>query len=269
MENVLAYKSIRVLACGLRFPEGPAFSADGTLWAVELKGGALVQIKGGVIIRYQVGGAPNGIAVDSKGKLWYCDAGENAVKTFDPASGEVQTIVDKIDEERLAAPNDLAFDKQGNLIFTCPGNSRLEPTGYVCVLIKNGQLKKITSGKYFPNGLAFTADGNNLVMAETYKHRLWKGAWNAETAEWNEQKVWCNTGGPAGPGGPDGMAFDCNGYLFVAVYGTGEVRVVNDKGEVVRQLQLPGLNPTNCTFSVTGSLLVTETERGELLEIQL
>jgi sugar lactone lactonase YvrE len=40
----------------------------------------------------------------------------------------------------LNEPNDLAFDRRGNLIFTCPGNSRQEPTGDVCCLSPAGQL---------------------------------------------------------------------------------------------------------------------------------
>ena len=38
----------------------------------------------------------------------------------------------------LFKPNDLAFDAVGNLIFTCPDDSRTEPTGYVAILKPDG-----------------------------------------------------------------------------------------------------------------------------------
>lgn len=175
-----------------------------------------------------------------------------------------------VNEQELTAPNDLAFDKQGNLLFTCPGNSRQIPTGYICVLQTNGLVKKISTQKYFPNGLAFTKDGKSLIFAETYRHRLWKADWDDENCELINERVWCDIGGPSGPGGPDGMAFHPNGNLYVAVYGTQKVRVVNTKGEIIEDILLPGKNPTNCAFDFTSKdvqLVVTEAERGELLTI--
>lgn len=262
---------IKTLTEGLAFPEGPAFGPDGSLWAVELKGGRLVQYKNGSLVCHHVGGAPNGIAIDGEGMIWFCDAGNNAIRTFNPVTKESTTVVKSVDGEPLAKPNDLAFDAAGNLLFTCPGNSRQQPTGYACVLMKNGTVKKFTTGKYFPNGLAFTADGKELILVETYKHRLWKGAWDVENGGWMAEEVWCHVGGPDGPGGPDGMAFNNDGNLYVAVYGTGQIRVVNPTGEVIQKIVLPANNPTNCAFDPSGTLglVITEAEKGLLLSIPL
>lgn len=261
--------SIKIIATELKFPEGPAFSSDGSLWAVELKGENLVQYKEGKLLRFHVGGSPNGIAIDEKGSIWFCDSGEKIIRKYNPSTKITETMAGYVDGEVLSKPNDLAFDHKGNLVFTCPGDSRKEPTGYSCVLMKDGLIKKITTGKYFPNGVAFTAEGKSLVMAETYKHRLWKGDWNAATGEWINEKIWCDIGGPDGPGGPDGMAFDEAGNLYVAVYGAGKIKVVNPAGKLVKEISLPGHNPTNCVFDFAGKLglVVTEAEKGVLLSI--
>lgn len=259
----------KVLATSLRFPEGPATATDGSLWCVELEAGNLVRYKDESVERFYVGGAPNGIAFDKEGLLWFCDAVENAIRCFDTTTHQTKTTATHVSDEPLNKPNDLAFDKNGNLVFTCPGDSRKAPTGYACVLMKDGTVKKITEGKFFPNGLAFTHGGKHLVIAETYKHRLWKGEWNAETCEWTNENIWCNIGGPDGPGGPDGMAFDKAGNLYVAVYGTGSIRIANEAGEVIDSISLHGQNPTNCAFTSSGNLIVTEAERGELLEVAL
>lgn len=259
--------NFNTLASGLRFPEGPAFAPDGSLWAVELKGASLLRIQDGQLQRFDVGGSPNGIAIDSAGLIWFCDAELNAIRCFDPRNQQCETLVSTVDQQPLNKPNDLAFDALGNLVFTCPGNSRQEPTGYVCVLTPDAQVRKIAEGLYFPNGLAFNARGTELVIAETYRHRLWKGEWNAQTCTWNEAHPWCNIGGPSGPGGPDGMAFDQDQLLYVAVYGTGSIRIVNPAGEVLEHILLPAQNPTNCAFDPNGrwGLVITEAEKGLIL----
>jgi sugar lactone lactonase YvrE len=40
---------IKVLASGLKFPEGPAFDSRGGLWCVELKGAGLVRWEDGLV----------------------------------------------------------------------------------------------------------------------------------------------------------------------------------------------------------------------------
>ena len=266
LANGQAEKS-NLLISDLKFPEGPAFGMDGSLWAVELKGESLISFKDGILKKYHVGGSPNGIAVDKQGRIWFCDAEKNAIRRFDTHTQQTETIISEVDGEDLNKPNALAFDTVGNLVFTCPGNSRQEPTGYVCVLKTDGTIKKITTGKYFPNGLAFCADGKTLVIAETYKHRLWKGNWNTKTCEWIASEVWCDIGGPDGPGGPDGMAYAENGNLYVAVYGTASVRVISPQGTVIEHINLNSQNPTNCAFDPLGKLglVVTEAEKGQIL----
>ncbi|ANY84064.1 hypothetical protein BB934_38050 (plasmid) [Microvirga ossetica] len=255
----------RVVAEGLAFPEGPAFEPDGTLWWVEIDGSVLgCRRNDGSIDRRVIGGKPNGLAFDKAGELWICDQGANAVRRHDPLTGETATIVSAIDGKPLGKPNDLAFDAMGNLVFTCPNDARQEPNGYICCLGTDGGLHRIANGLFFPNGLAFTPDGAHLVVAETYRHRLWKGVWDPFKRVWVDPQPWIEVGGPIGP---DGMAFANDGLLYVAIFGQGLVRLFDHNGGPKGTIATPGQRPTNVAFDPSGQqgLVVTEAEHGQLL----
>lgn len=266
MKNVTRLQpEVSVLATDLAFPEGPVFNAQDELWFVELQGGNVVRWHQDKLERFPTGGSPNGLVVDSSGNLCVCDSGLNAVLHFS-ATTEFQHMITHVEGTVLNKPNDLIFDNRGNLIFTCPGDSRQDPSGYVCCWTPSGATKKIMRGMYFPNGLALGNDGETLVIAETYKHRLWKGIWNADRLSWEDAKPWVEVGGPIGP---DGMAFHEDGKLYVAVYGSGTVKVINTHGTIEAEIGIPGSNPTNLAFDPSGvlGLVVTETERGQLLSL--
>lgn len=126
---------LRTLAEELRLPEGSAFDPAGDLWCVEVRGGTLVRFteqRG--VERIRCGGAPNGLAFDAKGRALICDASRNEVPRFDPTTGKWELLAAEVNDRPLQNPNDLAFDAAGNLLFTCPGESRHEPIGYICSL---------------------------------------------------------------------------------------------------------------------------------------
>jgi gluconolactonase len=255
----------RVLASGLAFPEGPAFAPDGTLWCVELKGGALVRISDGEApLSFPVGGAPNGLVIDRRGRFWFCDADACAIRRFDSATNACEVVARSTPDQRLHRPNDLAFDRLGRLIFTCPGDSRHQPTGQVWRLDVDGSLHCVADGLYFPNGLAFADDGKTLVVAATYRHRLCRGAWDLLTGTWRNPSPFADMGGPVGP---DGMALSSDGSMMVAVYGQSAIKRVTAEGKVETCFHTTGENPTNCAFDPSGrlGLIVTEAQRGEIL----
>lgn len=251
-----------ILADGLDFPEGPVILPGGIVWGVELCGGGLFRCAGGAIVRIPTGGEPNGLAACGA-SLWFCDAGAGAIRTIEV--GETpHDILASGEGTVLERPNDLAFDAAGNLVFTCPGDSRTRATGTVWARTPEGDILRVRDGMMFPNGIAFTPSGAELIVAETYARRLWRGAWDVATCRWISPTPWIDLPGPIGP---DGMAFSTDGHLFVALYGKGSVAMIDPSGSVVAMIATPGERPTNVALDPDGllGLVVTEAERGELL----
>jgi len=66
--------------------------------------------------------------------------------------------------------------------------------------------------------------------------------------------------------GMDGMRSDVDGNLYIARYGAGTVAVVSPAGEVLREVRLKGLKPTNVAFGGTDGrdVYVTLQDRGAI-----
>jgi gluconolactonase len=75
-----------------------------------------------------------------------------------------------------------------------------------------------------------------------------------------------------GPSGPDGLAFDAQGHLFVANPGLGYVWMLNACAEVVQVLQgSPSHSLTNLAFggAARQSIFVTDSTAGTILTAQM
>jgi len=257
---------MNILIDGLHFPEGPAFDQQGTIWLVEKEAGNLIRYRDNKYDRIQVDGHPNGIAVAPDGTIWFCDALQNSIRRYNPTDNSCDTILNKLDNKVLKMPNDLCFDSKGNLLFTCPGSELTDGTGYICCLRTNGMAHAVHQNMYYPNGLAFAPNSSKLYIAETGSKWIWKMNWNALSCQMDSIEKFALAGGQIGP---DGIAFDEEGNLFVAIYGSSHILVLDQSGTATKKIQTSGKNPTNCALDPSGAigLIITEAEKGQLLQL--
>ena len=131
----------------------------------------------------------------------------------------------------------------------------------------SGAVTLLDRGIKFTNGIAFGPDGT-LYANETLTGNIYSYAWSEGRAS-GARTLFGNVIRPdATPGwkGPDGMAFDANGLLYVAVFAQGDVTLLGLDGKVVRRLPTLGMLPTNVAFALPGQhrIHVTEYEKGQM-----
>ena len=267
-----------VFATGFVSPEGPTFNSEGVLFLCDFgvypptgdpseakdRNVYRVSPKGDVEVFVNTGGSPTGSAFHRDGRLFVCDSGRKELLSLDQ-DGKIAVLADEYQSEELNGPNDLAFDMHGNVYFTDPGSTNLEnPAGDVYCYGKDRHLTKVDSGYAMCNGIAIGPDSKTLYMTETYSRRIYRFELG-KNGELEKRTVFAELQGGLGP---DGMAFDVEGNLYVAHWGRGCVAVLDPEGALIGELPTIGMNPTNVAF--WGDVLhVTEAEKSQVIRLKI
>jgi gluconolactonase len=188
-----------IITSGLRFPEGPVVMADGSIIVVEIEKKCITRCwgDGKTEVIATPGGGPNGLAIGPDGALWVCNNGGfiytdmdgllipgncpddydgGRIERVDLSTGKVERVLDTVGGHPLKGPNDLVFDKAGNLYFTDHGKtySRHRDFGGLFFLAKGAREAKELDFHYSsPNGVGLSPDEQTVYMADTMTGRMW------------------------------------------------------------------------------------------------
>ena len=252
------------LVTGYDSPEGPAMDRHGDLFFVNWLSSSINRLTadGEVSEFFNTGGIPAGLAFHADGTLYVADEGEDihGVLRITP-DGIATTAAERHGPTPLNGANDLVFDSQGVLYFSDPwGSSVDDPVGGFYRLLVDGRLERLDEGLAFPNGVAINADDSAVFLAETGHNRILRYAL-APGGTVGAREVFAELSGEPGP---DGMAFDEAGDLYVAHYGAGRIDVIDPSGHVIDEIPVPGAEPTNVAFIGPDrtTLVVTEVATG-------
>jgi sugar lactone lactonase YvrE len=175
---------------------------DGRMLAVSSNRGLLLRLEpDGSLTTYAELGRPgwNDIVADGRGNVYVNGAG------FDPTAGE-------------------EF-RPGSVWHVAAGGSA-DGSG-------PGPAREVADDIAFPNGMAVTADGAALIVADSYRHQLVAFDIGADGAL-SSRRVWADVG----DGVPDGICADAeNAVWYADVPGARCVRVA-EGGEVLDTLEL-------------------------------
>lgn len=257
---------VELLISGYNSPEGPAFHKDGTLYFVNWLTSSIVRLapNGEAAEFVNTGGIPAGLAFHPDGTLYVADEGAqwHGVLRVSPA-GKITSWQQEYAGQQLNGANDLAFDSRGVLYFSDPWRSSVEnPIGGFYRAFPDGRLEQLDTGLAFPNGVAVAAADSTVYLAETGHNRILRYAISTDGSV-GQREVFAQL---RGMNGPDGMAFDAAGNLYVAHWGEGRIDVLGPDGAEVLTIQVPGKNVTNVALGGDDlrTLVITEVETGSL-----
>lgn len=282
----------RVVATGLRFPEGPSWLGGGAVAVAEMQGGAVTRVDpdGTTTPLGPLGGGPNGTATGRDGEVyvanngglsatptgyWYApDPFDGCVQRVDP-DGTVTVVAAGLPGPPPHRPNDLCFGPDGRLLVTDSHNwedlRNLGPGRILAIsggaAAGGGAVAVLAELPALPNGIGFGPGGDRLYVAQSMTRRILAYEWpGPDGPGLAEPATFCEL--PAGS--PDGFCFDIDGNLYVCASVGHAIYVFDPAGELRDTIETePGAQPTNCCLGEDGTLYVTYSMAGQLVGYDL
>ncbi len=267
------------------FTEGPVWHPTGNVLFSDIVNNRIMRRdpKGVVHVFRVPSGRSNGLLFDQKGRLLACEGGgiQSARRvTRTEKDGTITILTDNFQGKRYNSPNDLTIDSKGRIYFTDPryrDRSGMEIRGKNGKAIEGvyridgpGKVTQIISHEVDrPNGIAVSPDQKHLFVADNVNdgpnkgiggnRKLWRFDLKPDgTVDAKSRKLLFDWGTDRGP---DGMAIDVQGRLYVAAgfnfprlpaetikkYKAG-IYVISQEGKLLQTIPVPMDMITNCCF---------------------
>jgi sugar lactone lactonase YvrE len=228
-------KPPEVLLDGIVFGESPRWH-DGRLWFSDWGAGQVIVLDadGGHDIAATVASFPMCIDFLPDGRLLVVDSAQRRVLRQEP-SGALTPYADL--SGMPGKPwNEIVVGSRGNAYvnsigFQFPG----EPfaPGLIALVTRDGSVRQVAGDLAFPNGMAITADGATLIVAESYANQLTAYDIGA-SGDLSRRRTWAPTPGDH----PDGICLDSDGAVWYADVGSRHCVRVREGGQVLAVVDL-------------------------------
>ncbi len=233
---VLKPSEMTPLGKNLSRPECVVVERDGTLWISDDRAAVTrLDPDGTQTLVGNLGGAPNGLAMDREGRLLVANIEDGKVHRLF-RDGRSEVVLDELNGEPLGAVNFVYLDGGGRLWITVstrtvPRSEAISvprPDGYVIRMDEDGP-RVILDDLLFTNEIRFDAEEKYLYVAETTAGRVVRFPVGRD-GTMGAREVF----GPQSLGAGalvDGITFDVEGNLWVTEISRHQLIVLSPEGE--------------------------------------
>lgn len=238
----------------LRHPEGIAVDRAGAVWCGGEEGEIFRIAPDGSAIEQvaSTGGFALGLALDSRGFLYVCDAKHAAVFRLDTATGTLDCWARGNEARPIRLPNFPVVDTRRNCLYVSDSFSPHEPGPGVWRFNLDTGVGQLWYDRLltFANGMTLAPDGQSLYVAETFARRVSRvpihqdgSAGQAEVVVEGIERL------------PDGLALDSTGNLYISCYEPSRIYRFGTDGQLALLIDDPEAHmlchPTNIAFRGT------------------
>ncbi len=241
--------------------EGPAAGPDGNLYAVSFARKPTVGIvtpkgEASLFVDMPEGSTVNGIRFNRAGQMFLADYTGHNVLRIDMKTKAITVFAHNA---KMNQPNDLAI-MDNDILFASDPNWA-NSTGQLWRINTDGSTHLLEENMGTTNGIEVSPDNKTLYVSESVQRTVWAYDLSPKGEISNKRLLL-----QLPDFGSDGMRCDAAGNLHLTRYGKGTVAVISPKGQIIREVQLTGKNPSNIAFGGPDgrTCYVTMADRGNI-----
>lgn len=187
--------------------------------------------------------------------------GENRLSRFNPKSGNSEKLSDFEADNAITRSNDARIDRHGSLWLSSMGKKAEQSAGSLYRLHR-GTLTPLRTGLTIPNAICFSGDGEFAWFTDTATGVVMRWALDSDGWPQGEPTPWADFSTTAG--NPDGAVVDSEGYLWLALWGAGQVVRLDHDGDIIGCVELPVSQPSCPAFAGPdlATLYITTAQEG-------
>lgn len=225
--------------------EGPVWDADRGLvhWVDidlgEVLTGVLEDGRVRVTDRLQVDRTVGAVVPSRDGRLLVAGRTSLYVVGTDRAIRPVVPVLPDTDDRRL---NDGACDPDGHFLVGSLSLGGPSTDEVLCRWEDDGSVTTLDTDLQLSNGLAWSPDGRLLYSVDTLPGRIWVRDYSTDVVGPRREHLRID-------GFPDGICTDSEGNLWVAVWGTGQVRCYAEDGGLLHTVEVPAPHTSAVAFA--------------------
>lgn len=231
---------------GFELGEHPVWDdRTGTLWCVDVYGGAVVAMTGSAPPRrYELGSVVGAIVLREEGGIAALVDGLIAFFDNDMVADRAPIPVPMVDGVRF---NDAACDPAGRLLFGTAALDGATALAELRMLDRAGTTSPCLDGLVESNGLAWSLDGGTLYFVDSVEPVIRLYDYDANAGRIGTRRADLARMDLI-PGTPDGLAVDAAGTIWVALWQGGRLHRYAPDGSLLEVVATPTSQPTCCGF---------------------
>lgn len=246
--------------------EGPACDQAGNIFAVNFKqqgtiGRVTPDGAGEVFVELPGGSVGNGIRFDRDGHFYVADYTQHQILKVNPKTKMISVLAHN---PKMNQPNDLAIASDGTLFASDPNWA--DSTGQIWRIDQDGTTTLLAHSMGTTNGIEVSPDNKTLYVNESVQLNVWAFTITADKTLDNKRLV-----RKFDDHGFDGMRVDVDGNLYITRYGKGTVAKMAPSGEILQEIDVLGMRPSNLCFGGPDgkTVYVTEVESTRIVAFRV
>jgi L-arabinonolactonase len=230
-----------------------AVTGESPLWSHSEQALYWVDIKNPRVFRYKLSEAslrswpmPSEIgAICHAGAGRFVVSLRSGVMIFDPQSGDLDPIVHPEASRPGYRLNETKIDDRGRLWVGSVEDPGFTPEGRLYRLTGRS-MSVMQDSISMPNALGWSLDSRTMYFSDSFQRRIWSFDYDLDEGVMSNKRNFVEI--PEGTGFPDGLAVDCEGYVWNAQPEGWCVKRYDPAGRLDRVINLPVRRPTSLAF---------------------